>query len=634
MRLINVESYELEEFVEPQKSYAILSHTWGEGEVSFHDMTDLPTAKTKRGWQKIEKSCKLARGMSLEYVWVDTCCIDKRSSAELTEAINSIYRLYQKGICIAFLKDLPDHPDQVYDSSRDSKAELLKFLASCRWFSRGWTLQELIAPKELVFYDRNWKSRGTKHDLSDELSQLTGIDPPILIEQQDLSEIPVARQMSWAALRRTTRVEDLAYCLLGIFDVNMALIYGEGEKAFIRLQEAIAHSTDDFSLFTWSCEDLDSRSQEYRGMFAKSPAEFSRCRRVEPFRDPLLYSRQSFTMTNRGMQFQALLRPRREEGDYLMNLLCQDLGSPYSSEGVIAICLKKGPKGFARHKTSHLIWVKGPEGVARHKPGHSIWFGGEGETHYRTLWHEEAVNEFEAPKDLTRNQSSELSAQMRDSFRFRVKGLRCSQFSISTGARTPIQCWDPLTKAFFTGGFEKFTGLLQLNLRAGLKAIISPLIVSEPIFLLFGLVTLEEDQQEISRGDTHNRVVRPWVALYCNSSLEIPGQRILIESHGPSFIQLADVWEEAEVWKNSASDYADELSATRTAIFEDIAKGYSPPTTLAIDQDPALDLKAPKQLLIKVTLDNNAQRKGDTHNVSVQIDIKDPPCQLSEDSNL
>jgi hypothetical protein len=186
MRLIHVESYQLWEFVEPPKPYGLLSHTWGKEEVGFHDMTDLPIAKGKRGWQKIEKSCELARGMGLKYVWVDTYCIDKTSSAELAEAINSMYRWYQNGICIAFLEDLPDQADD--DSSRESKAELLKVLALCRWFSRGWTLQELIAPKELVFYDRSWKSRGTKHGLSDELSQLTGIDPRILIGEQDLSE--------------------------------------------------------------------------------------------------------------------------------------------------------------------------------------------------------------------------------------------------------------------------------------------------------------------------------------------------------------------------------------------------------------------------------------------------------------
>jgi hypothetical protein len=139
MRLINVESYQLQEFVEPPLSYAILSHTWGEEEVSFHDMPDLSTAMTKRGLQKIEKSCVLAREMDLKYVWVDTCCIDKSSSAELTEAINSMYRWYRNGICIAFLEDLPEQA--YYDLSRDAKAELL---ARCRWFSRGWTLQELI----------------------------------------------------------------------------------------------------------------------------------------------------------------------------------------------------------------------------------------------------------------------------------------------------------------------------------------------------------------------------------------------------------------------------------------------------------------------------------------------------------
>lgn len=129
----------------------------------------------------------------------------------------------------------------------------------------------------------------------------------------------------------------MAYCLFGIFDVNMPLIYGEGGKAFIRLQEAIAQNTDDFSLFVWSYEYPD---QEYRGMFAKSPTEFSRCRHVAPIRDPLLYGRQSLTMINRGFRFQASLRPRREEGDYLMNLLCQNIGSPDSSERIIAICLK------------------------------------------------------------------------------------------------------------------------------------------------------------------------------------------------------------------------------------------------------------------------------------------------------
>jgi hypothetical protein len=471
-------------------------------------------------------------------------------------------------------------------------------------FQEAGRFKSLFAPAQLVFYDQSWKPRGNKHDLSDELSQLTGIDPPILKNQQDLSEIAVARRMSWAGFWKTTRTEDLAYCLLGIFDVNMTLIYGEGEKAFIRLQEAIAHSTDDFSLFAWSCEYPDSRYQEYRGMFAKSPAEFSRCRHVAPFRDPLLYGRQSFTVTNRGLRFQAPLRPRREEGDYIMKLLCEDLGRRDSSEGSIAICLKKGPKGFARHKMNHFIW-----------------FGDEGESKYESYWHEEGVDEFEAPKYLTSNRSSELSNQMRDSFRFQFddpEGDKPYRIRVSTGSKTPIHCWDPLTNTFFTGGFEKFTGLLRLDL----KAINCPLIPPRQVLLLFGL-TPEEGREEFAMGNTHDQTVRPWLALYYSpydSSTDVLGQSILlVGSHGPNFEELADAWEVCEDWKEEVLDYANELLEARTAILADFAEGYSPPTALVVREDPVLDLKAPKQLLITATLGNDVQRKGETCNVTVQI---------------
>jgi heterokaryon incompatibility protein (HET) len=217
---------------------------------------NLKALKAKRGWAKIEKSCSQARHLGLHYVWVDTCCIDKSSSAELTEAINSMYRWYQESsVCFAFMEGLPADPEFQNADPKDevlSKDKLVSDLLCCRWFSRGWTLQELIAPRDLVFYDESWVPRGSKHTLSEDLSRITGIDLAVLQGGGDLLDVPVARRMAWAALRKTTRVEDLAYCLLGIFDVNMPLIYGEGKKAFIRLQEAIAQSTDDFSLFAWS----------------------------------------------------------------------------------------------------------------------------------------------------------------------------------------------------------------------------------------------------------------------------------------------------------------------------------------------------------------------------------------------
>ncbi|OIW27820.1 hypothetical protein CONLIGDRAFT_551906, partial [Coniochaeta ligniaria NRRL 30616] len=170
----------------------------------------------------------------LAYVWIDTICIDKSSSAELSEAINSMFKWYRNAaICYAYLSDVP----QVR-------------LEYSRWFTRGWTLQEMIAPQELRFYDANWDALGTKSDLLDRLCDITGVDTTAL-RGGNLRFFSVARKMSWASRRQTTREEDIAYCLLGIFDISMPLLYGEGSKAFIRLQEQIIKEYDDESLFAW-----------------------------------------------------------------------------------------------------------------------------------------------------------------------------------------------------------------------------------------------------------------------------------------------------------------------------------------------------------------------------------------------
>ncbi|PMD20384.1 HET-domain-containing protein [Hyaloscypha hepaticicola] len=240
MWLLNTTSLELEFFMSSEDHpYAILSHTWEDGEVSFQDMQSLPNARTKKGFSKVIETCRLARQWDLSYAWIDTCCIDKSSSAELTEAINSMFNWYKKSaICFAFLSDLSASEDEV------QKNELWR----CRWFTRGWTLQELIAPEKVEFYDQRWQWSGTKQSLQQELSAITGIDLEILEDSNLLSTIPVARRMSWASRRKTSRVEDRAYSLLGLFDVNVPLIYGEGPKAFIRLQEEIMKQNNDLSL--------------------------------------------------------------------------------------------------------------------------------------------------------------------------------------------------------------------------------------------------------------------------------------------------------------------------------------------------------------------------------------------------
>ncbi|KAK1656344.1 heterokaryon incompatibility protein-domain-containing protein [Colletotrichum phormii] len=253
MWLINTWSRQLEEFNGSQiPPYAILSHTWGDDEVSFQDMRN-PTYSTwsdttsKAGFVKILSTCELANQGRIPYAWIDTCCIDKSSSAELTEAINSMFKWYQRAaICYAWLSDLEIYAD--FDSDIDGSRNFDK----CRWFTRGWTLQELIAPKEVEFYDRDWNSVGRKSGLIDQLHAVTAIAVDVLRgDEGALAHTCVAEKMSWAAGRETTRVEDATYCLMGIFGINMPLFYGEEDKAFQRLHKEILRESDDVTIFAW-----------------------------------------------------------------------------------------------------------------------------------------------------------------------------------------------------------------------------------------------------------------------------------------------------------------------------------------------------------------------------------------------
>jgi hypothetical protein len=234
--------------------YAILSHTWGsdEDEVSFQEMQhyssnarENPSANfavsRKAGFAKIQQSAELALTQDLSYIWVDTCCIDKSSSAELSEAINSMFRWYQDStVCYAYLNDTSDI--QGLASSVGTAFEISQSIRFSRWFTRGWTLQELVAPTRVEFYSKGWALLGTKNDsagLQILISGITKIPLSVLDGTHPLLSLGIAERMHWASSRVTTRLEDLAYCLMGIFNVNMPLLYGEGEKAFIRLQKEI-----------------------------------------------------------------------------------------------------------------------------------------------------------------------------------------------------------------------------------------------------------------------------------------------------------------------------------------------------------------------------------------------------------
>ncbi|EHK97193.1 putative Phthiocerol synthesis polyketide synthase type I PpsC [Glarea lozoyensis 74030] len=185
MWLINTSTLKLEFFGDPEnQKYAILSHTWEHEEVSFQDMIDLDKARSKAGFSKIDRTCELARSSGLKYAWVDTCCIDKSSSAELSEAINSMFEWYKLSkICYVYLSDLSEMSNVEAD------------LPNCKWFTRGWTLQELIAPADIEFYNASWELKGSKTDLQEELSGITGIDVDILEDSELLSTACVARRI-------------------------------------------------------------------------------------------------------------------------------------------------------------------------------------------------------------------------------------------------------------------------------------------------------------------------------------------------------------------------------------------------------------------------------------------------------
>ncbi|KAK3674967.1 hypothetical protein LTR78_005311 [Recurvomyces mirabilis] len=286
MRLINVNTYALSEFLESDvPPYAILSHTWGQDEVSYQDMQKLKLARKKKGFSKIAWACLEASLAAIQWAWVDTCCIDKTSSAELQEAINSMYRWYAEAqVCYAYLGDI---------SRMDWMVNRFRALHASKWFTRGWTLQELIAPQDVRFYGEDWFMlfEGS-HEVA-LLSSITKVDVAVLRHEIRLSSISIAKRMSWAAYRRTSRTEDMAYCLLGLFEVSIPMLYGEGKRSFRRLQEEIIRTSNDHSIFAWGL-NLDRSTSD---LLASSPADFRGGHDIVSWGRPGQHE-----MTNRGLR--------------------------------------------------------------------------------------------------------------------------------------------------------------------------------------------------------------------------------------------------------------------------------------------------------------------------------------------
>ncbi|KAF5491531.1 Vegetative incompatibility protein HET-E-1 [Colletotrichum siamense] len=285
MRLLPTSKLQLSEFIADPPYYAILSHTWADEEVLFSDLqADL---SLKSGWAKVTGACCVAKDLGYEWIWIDTCCIDKSSSAELSEAINSMFRWYANSkICLAYIADVHPGLGQVSHTLRQS-----------RWFTRGWTLQELLAPRQVSFYSSRWEMIGSREDLMNDITSATGIESKYLFHREHYPPYTsVAERMCWASRRETTRAEDVAYCLLGIFGVNMPLIYGEGHNAYRRLQEYIIQKVDDHSIFAWdtlrlTALDLLKHRGPITSFFAPHPKAFARAGDVVPFQTPYIRSR-------------------------------------------------------------------------------------------------------------------------------------------------------------------------------------------------------------------------------------------------------------------------------------------------------------------------------------------------------
>ncbi|KAK5164485.1 uncharacterized protein LTR77_009691 [Saxophila tyrrhenica] len=358
MRLINIHTLELREFTGQPPPYIILSHRWTSNEPTYKQFRKRnpeqeeekdgkekgkAEGNTLTDNRKIEDFCVFVQeqqfrqtshnilrtyndidaGTLVQWVWVDTVCIDKRSSAELSEAINSMWQWYARADrCIVYLSDVESTAGKGrFSKTRPKRADLdqwIQFELSA-WFTRGWTLQELLAPRSVTFCDQHWSIIGAllnfhpsqfRHiGLAQHVSSASGIEQRYLPGSYSAKTVQgacVAEKFNWAARRRTTRPEDMAYCLLRLLDINMPLLYGEGsQKAFLRLQHEIIRQSDDESIFAWQ---ISARPNQPFGLLAPDVSWFERTRKAEKIvgRDTDYQSRPPYAVTNKGILLETL----------------------------------------------------------------------------------------------------------------------------------------------------------------------------------------------------------------------------------------------------------------------------------------------------------------------------------------
>ncbi|KAE8441223.1 hypothetical protein EG329_005623 [Mollisiaceae sp. DMI_Dod_QoI] len=252
MRLLNATTYTFREFRqrESRPRYAILSHRWFDEEITYATLnfSELQDSDSRSPQiDKIRNTCRVAREEKLEWVWIDSCCINKDSSEELNRSINSMFKWYQEAeICYAYLSDVVSLGQEMATFKRSGSEK------DSEWFERGWTLQELLAPREVKFFDMKWVFLGKRADLATKIESVTGIEARFLDGSEAFRTASIATRLSWQATRKTTEEEDMAYSLLGILGVSLVPTYGEGKQSFMKLQQELLKSYRDESIFAWT----------------------------------------------------------------------------------------------------------------------------------------------------------------------------------------------------------------------------------------------------------------------------------------------------------------------------------------------------------------------------------------------
>jgi hypothetical protein len=332
-------------------------------------------------------------------------------------------------ICYVYLAD--------YDVA-DPGAEMSK----SRYFTRGWTLQELIAPARVQFHDKSWNLIGTKDVLSQQLSLITGIGQEILLAskhrrlEQILDQIPIAQRMSWAARRETTRIEDMAYCLFGIFGINLPTLYGEGDRAFLRLQEELVKSSNDLSLLAWLSPKPEPPTDidHYCGVFAQHPRQFQSSDRTSLIND--MKFTPDFTLTNKGLKIQTELYFSVAVGLHILNINCQNSEHP---EKTLGIYLKhQGASVFARARPHLFALIKDADSVTENR---SIFLS----------------------KIMMRSVAESLNTVHACSFMIHQSNDAYQSFV----AAIPENLWDGASRMFITGGLKDFVGSCEYKVASG-----------------------------------------------------------------------------------------------------------------------------------------------------------------------